>query len=31
MNPDKYEAFRAQGLPMRVVHQDPRRILVRKP
>jgi len=25
------EALRAQGLPMQVLHEDPRRVLVRKP
>ncbi len=31
MHPDTYESFRAQGLPMQSLHQDPRRVLVRKP
>jgi 4-amino-4-deoxy-L-arabinose transferase-like glycosyltransferase len=31
MQPDLLEKFRAQGLPMQVLHQDPRRVLVRKP
>jgi 4-amino-4-deoxy-L-arabinose transferase-like glycosyltransferase len=31
MQPDIYQAFRAQGLPMQLVHEDPRRVLVRKP
>jgi hypothetical protein len=31
MQPDLLERFRAQGLPMQVLHQDPRRVLVRKP
>lgn len=31
MQPDLFERLRAQGLPMQVLHQDPRRVLVRKP
>jgi 4-amino-4-deoxy-L-arabinose transferase-like glycosyltransferase len=31
MQPDLLQKFRAQGLPMQVLHQDPRRVLVRKP
>ncbi|HET7548463.1 MAG TPA: phospholipid carrier-dependent glycosyltransferase [Usitatibacter sp.] len=31
MQPGTYEKFRAQGLPMQVLHEDPRRVLVRKP
>ncbi len=31
MQPDLLEKFRAQGLPMQVLHQDPKRVLVRKP
>ena len=31
MQPDTYESLRAQGLPMQPLHQDPRRVLVRKP
>ena len=31
MQPDLLEGLRAQGLPMQVLHQDPRRVLVRKP
>ena len=31
MQPDTYESLRAQGLPMQSLHQDPRRVLVRKP
>jgi len=31
MHPDTYQALRAQGLPMQLVHEDPRRVLVRKP
>ena len=31
MQPDIYEKFRARGLPMQVLHEDPRRVLVRKP
>ncbi len=31
MQPDLLEKLRAQGLPMQVLHQDPRRVLVRKP
>ena len=31
MQPDIYQALRAQGLPMQLVHEDPRRVLVRKP
>ena len=31
MQPDTYESLRAQGLPMQLLHQDPRRVLVRKP
>jgi 4-amino-4-deoxy-L-arabinose transferase-like glycosyltransferase len=31
MQPDLFESLRAQALPMQVLHQDPRRVLVRKP
>jgi len=31
MQPDLFEKLRAQGLPMQVLHQDPKRVLVRKP
>jgi hypothetical protein len=31
MQPGHFESFRARGLPMQVVHEDPRRVLVRKP
>lgn len=31
MQPHFYESMRERGLPMQVLHQDPRRILVRKP
>ena len=31
MHPDIYQTLRAQGLPMQVVQEDPRRVLVRKP
>jgi hypothetical protein len=31
IQPDNYQALRAQGLPMQVLHEDPRRVLVRKP
>ena len=31
MQPDLLKEFRAQGLPMQVLHEDPRRVLVRKP
>ena len=31
MQPDLYTKLKAQGLPMQVLHSDPRRILVRKP
>ena len=31
MHPDTYQTLRAQGLPMQLVHEDPRRVLVRKP
>jgi len=31
MQPGTYERFRRQGLPMQVLHEDPRRVLVRKP
>ena len=31
MQPDLLERLRAQGLPMQVLHDDPRRVLVRKP
>ncbi|MEO7742643.1 MAG: glycosyltransferase family 39 protein [Usitatibacter sp.] len=31
MQPDTYESLRVQGLPMQLLHQDPRRVLVRKP
>ena len=31
MHPDTYPVLRAQGLPMQVLHEDPRRVLVRKP
>jgi 4-amino-4-deoxy-L-arabinose transferase-like glycosyltransferase len=31
MQPGIFERFRAWGLPMQVLHEDPRRVLVRKP
>ena len=31
MQPDLYDKLRAQGLPMQLLHQDPKRVLVRKP
>jgi 4-amino-4-deoxy-L-arabinose transferase-like glycosyltransferase len=31
IHPDTYPRLRAQGLPMQVLHEDPRRVLVRKP
>jgi hypothetical protein len=31
MHPDSFEKLKAQGLPMQVLHSDPRRVLVRKP
>ena len=31
MQPGTYDKFRALGLPMQVLHEDPRRVLVRKP
>jgi hypothetical protein len=31
MQPGHFESFRASGLPMQVLHEDPRRVLVRKP
>jgi 4-amino-4-deoxy-L-arabinose transferase-like glycosyltransferase len=31
MQPEIYDRFRARGLPMQVLHEDPRRVLVRKP
>jgi hypothetical protein len=31
MQPGTYETFQHLGLPMQVVHEDPRRVLVRKP
>jgi 4-amino-4-deoxy-L-arabinose transferase-like glycosyltransferase len=31
MQPGTFERFRAWGLPMQVLHEDPRRVLVRKP
>jgi 4-amino-4-deoxy-L-arabinose transferase-like glycosyltransferase len=31
MQPGTFERFRAWGLPMQVIHEDPRRVLVRKP
>jgi 4-amino-4-deoxy-L-arabinose transferase-like glycosyltransferase len=31
IQPDFYQVLRSWGLPMRVVHEDPRRVLVRKP
>jgi hypothetical protein len=31
MHPDTFQKLRARGLPMQVVHEDPRRVLVRKP
>ena len=31
MQPGTYDNFRRQGLPMQVLHEDPRRVLVRKP
>ena len=29
--PDAYRTLRAEGLPMQLLHEDPRRVLVRKP
>ena len=31
MQPEAYEKLKASGLPMQVLHDDPRRVLVRKP
>lgn len=31
MHPDTYQALRAQALPMQVLHEDPKRVPVRKP
>jgi 4-amino-4-deoxy-L-arabinose transferase-like glycosyltransferase len=31
MHPEIYEKLRTEGLPMQVLHEDPRRVLVRKP
>ena len=31
MQPGTYEALKTEGLPMQVLHDDPRRVLVRKP
>jgi hypothetical protein len=31
MQPGHFHGFRLQGLPMQLVHEDPRRIVVRKP
>jgi hypothetical protein len=31
MHPDTYQDLRAEGLPMQVLHEDLRRVLVRKP
>ena len=31
MHPRVYEAMKAKGLPMQLLHADPKRILVRKP
>ena len=31
MHPDTYLSLRSGGLPMQVLHEDPRRVLVRKP
>jgi 4-amino-4-deoxy-L-arabinose transferase-like glycosyltransferase len=31
MQPGTFDKLRGQGLPMRVLHEDPRRVLVRKP
>jgi hypothetical protein len=31
MQPGTFERFRRLGLPMQVLHDDPRRVLVRKP
>ena len=31
MHPDTYQEFRNQGLPMQALHEDLRRVLVRKP
>ncbi len=31
MQPGTFEKFQRQGLPMQVIHEDPRRVLVRKP
>jgi 4-amino-4-deoxy-L-arabinose transferase-like glycosyltransferase len=31
MHPDAFQRLQSQGLPMQVLHDDPRRVLVRKP
>lgn len=31
MQPGTYEALKTEGLPMKLLHEDPRRVLVRKP
>jgi hypothetical protein len=31
MHPGVFEKLKAQGLPMQVLHEDPRRVVVRKP
>jgi 4-amino-4-deoxy-L-arabinose transferase-like glycosyltransferase len=31
MQPGSYEALKTEGLPMQLLHEDPRRVLVRKP
>jgi hypothetical protein len=31
MHPDAFQRLKSQGLPMQVLHDDPRRVLVRKP
>ena len=31
MHPDTFQALRGSGLPMQVIHEDPRRVVVRKP
>jgi hypothetical protein len=31
MHPDTYLTLRSGALPMQVLHEDPRRVLVRKP
>jgi len=31
MHPETYRSLRDSGLPMQLLHEDPRRVVVRKP